>query len=330
MKRIGIVVVLLSTLWICASCDHRSSKAQTAQNLEKLNLGTSDTILSSLIWIAKERGYFSEQGLDINLKLYESGHLSVKDLLAGHLDLATATEFATMRAFMERPDLRIIATLDRAYDQQLVARKDSGIAKIADLRGKRIGVTKGSSSEYYLHLLLILHAVPWQEVHELNLLPSKQVKALANGDVDAVMLWEPFVTAAIKQLGPNGVSWPGQSELKEYWLVVSTSEIIGKRSRAIRLFLTALASAEDFIKHNDTKAKHIMASKLPGIFNNSLWQNHRFGLALDRPLVLKMEAQIRWLKAMHKANISKIPDVLELIYFDDLKSVRPEKIKMLH
>jgi ABC-type nitrate/sulfonate/bicarbonate transport system substrate-binding protein len=318
------------TLAICASCDHPSSKAQTAQKLEKLNLGTSDTILSSLIWIAKERGYFSKQGLDINFKLYESGHLAVKDLLAGHLDLVTATEFATVRAFMQRPDLRIISALDRADDQQLIARKDSAIKQIANLRGKRIGLTKSSSAEYYLHLLLILHAVPWQEVHVVNLLPSKQIKALANGDVDAVMSWEPFATTAKKQLGPNAVSWPGQSELKEYWLLVSTSEVIGKRSRALRLFLTAVMKAEDFIKNNDVKARQIMASKLPGIFNNSLWRNHRFGLDLDRPLVLKMEAEITWLKARHKANISKIPDVLELIYFDGLKSVRPEKIKMLH
>ncbi|MEJ2719281.1 MAG: NrtA/SsuA/CpmA family ABC transporter substrate-binding protein [Deltaproteobacteria bacterium] len=330
MKGIGIVVVSLTALLICASCDHSHSKSPTARSVEHLRAGTSEIALSSLIWIAKERGYFAEQGLDIDFKLYESGHLAVQDLLAGHLDLATATEFAAVHSFMDRPDLRIISVLDRAESQQLVARKDRGITQTADLRGKRIGLTKGSSAEYYLHLLLILHDVRLQEVHTIDLLPSEQVKSLGRGDVDAVMVWEPFTAMAKKELGANAESWSSQSGLKDYWLLLSTSEVVRKRGRAIQRFLAALVSAEDFVADNAAKARRIMQEKLGDKFEDFSWDDHKFSLVLDRTLLLKMEAEIIWLKSILGSQEFKMPDLMELIYLDGLKAVRPEKVKMLH
>jgi ABC-type nitrate/sulfonate/bicarbonate transport system substrate-binding protein len=330
MKGIGIVVVFLAAFLICASCDHSHSKAPTALSVEHLSVGTSEIALSSLIWIARERGYFAEQGLDIDFKLYESGHLAVQDLLAGHLDLATATEFAAVRGFMDRADLRIVSVLDRAEDQQLVARKDRGIGQTADLKGKRIGLAKGSSAEYYLHLLLILHDIPLQEVQMIDLLPSEQVKSLARGDVDAVVVWEPFTAMAKKKLGANAVSWSSQSGLKDYWLLLSTNEVVRKRGRAIQRFLAALVSAEDFIRDNVAEARRIMQEKLGDKFENFSWDNHKFSLVLDRTLLLKMEAEIIWLKSIQGSQKFKMPDLLELIYLDGLKAVRPERVKMLH
>jgi len=333
-KKINIktLVIFLLALGLAAlpGCDSSMPKPPAGQSVESLTLGTSRVDLSSLIWIAKDRGYFTDQGLDINFKFYESGHLAVKGLLAGHLDLATASEFAAVRSFTERADLRIISVLDRSEDQRLVARKDRGVSQASDLRGKRIGLAKGSSSEYYLHVMSALDQIPLQELEIVDVLPSEQVKAITKGDIDAALVWEPFATAAKRDLGTNGVSWSGQSGLRDYWLLLSTSEVVGKRAGAIRQFLTALVLAEDFIKMNNPEAKRIVANELGDKFEDSLWPNHRFKLDLDRSLLLKMEAEIIWLKAQQESQFFNVSDLQELIHFDSLKSVRPEKIELLH
>ncbi len=227
--------------------------------VESLTLGTSAIALSSLIWVAKAKGYFAEQHLDIDFRLYESGHLAIRDLLAGKLDLATATEFAAVRHGLERADFRIVSILSQAQDQQLVARRDRGITQLSDLRNKRVGVAQNTSAEYYLHLLLILEKIQSEDIQVVNLLPSEQVKAVTEGDVDAVMVWEPFATMAKQELGSNAVSWEGQSGQDEYWLLLSTTGVIEKKSRALKRFLAALAKAEDFIKNNEIEAIGIMA-----------------------------------------------------------------------
>lgn len=332
MKARGILLALVSVfgLVIWTSCDSTTSKPFPGASVETLTLGTSKIDLSSLIWVAKERGYFAEQGLEINFKFYESGHLATKDLLAGHLDLATASEFATARAFLQSPNVRVISVLDRSEDQLVVARKDRGIGQVSDLKGKRVGLLKGSSAEYYFQIMLILEDIPVRDVLVVDLLPTEQVKAITAGDIDAVLAWEPFATAAKKALGTNGVSWSGQSGQKDDWVLLSTNEVLEKRSRAIRRFLAALASAEDFTKKDNSEARRIVARELGDRFEDSLWPNHRFKLGLDRPLVLKMGAEITWLKSLKGSHVFSMPDVRELIHVDALKSVRPEKVELLH
>jgi ABC-type nitrate/sulfonate/bicarbonate transport system substrate-binding protein len=331
-RTIGILLVSVSALGlvIWTACESTTSKQLPAPSVENLTLGTSAHDLSSLIWIAKARGYFSEQGLNIDFKLYESGHLALKDLLAGKLDFATATEFAAVRHGIAHPDFRIISILDEAQDQQLVARRDHGITQISDLRNKRVGVTRDTSAEYYLHLLLILEKIRIEDVRIVHLLPSEQAQAIAGGDIDAVMVWEPFASKIKEDLGTNAVSWPSQSGQDEYWLLLSTAGVIERLSLAIKRFLAALVSAEALIENDETEAVGIVARQLEGHHLGSLWRNHRFRLGLHRPLVLKMEAELKWLQPSAGARQSSAPDLYEFVHSDALNSMESKRIRVLY
>ncbi len=221
--------------------------------------------------------------------------------------------------------LELFPFLSQAQDQQLVARKDRGITQLADLRNKRVGVAQNTSAEYYLHLLLILEKIQSEDIQVVNLLPSEQMKAVTKGDVDAVMVWEPFATMAKQELGSNAVSWEGQSGQDEYWLLLSTAAVIEKKSRALRRFLAALSKAEDFIKSNEIEAIGIMEKQLESRNLAALWRNHRFGLGLHRPLILKMEAELEWVKSGPNARQSDIPDLHDFVYFDALNSLETDK-----
>jgi len=330
-RIIGLLFATFSILGLVmgTGCDTSRSKDPSSRSAERLTVGTVGADLSSLIWVAKGRGYFTEQGVDVDVKLYESGHLALQDLFAGKLDLATASEFAAVRYGLERTDIRIISVLDVAQDQELVARKDRGITRPSELRGKRIGVACNSSAEYYLDLLLLLEKMRHEDVRIVDLLPSQQIKALTQGDIDAIMVWEPFATMAKKELGTNAVSWPGQSGQDEYWLLLGTQGTIEKRSDMIRRFLAALDSAEAFIKTDSNRAMGIVAKELEQRHLEWSWKDHRFVLGLHRPLVLKMEAELKWLGSAPGARQSNVPDVYELIYFDALRSVAKEKVRMI-
>ena len=314
------------SLLILSACEPTTTK----QPPEKLTLGTPAVDLSSLIWVAKGRGYFAEQGLDVEIKLYESGNIAATDLMNGKLDLACATEFATAQAWFQQPDLRLISILDRTMDQRLVARRDHGISEVSDLRNKRIGVWRGGNSEYYLAMILSLHNIPSSDVRKVNLLPTDQMKAMAKGEIDAMIVWEPFVTMIEEELGNNAVSWPGQLGSDYSWLLLSTQAVVTKRSGAIHRLVSALASAEDFIQDHNEGAKQIVAAELGPAHQDSSWKNHKFCLGLDRPLILVMEDQIRWMNRKAHIKQSEFPDLLSFIYFDALSSVRPNKVKILH
>ena len=325
------LVFCLSAVWllVLTGCDAYKPSRSGAPSLQRLTVGTLALDLSSLIWVAKGRGYFAAQGLDVDIQLYESGHLALKDLVAGNLDLATASEFVSVRRGLERQNFRILSILAEAQDQELVARRDRGIVLPSDLKNKRIGIARNSSSDYYLDLLLLLEKVQPKEVTIVDILPSRQIEALTRGDVDAIMTWEPFVAMAKRELGTNVVSFPGQSGQDEYWLLLAAQKTIEKQPDAIHKFLMALRSAETFIEDYRDEAVKIVARELGDRHVKMSWANHKFLLGLHRPLVLKMEAESIWLSSASGADQPSLPDVYDTIYFDPLRSVANEKIEML-
>jgi ABC-type nitrate/sulfonate/bicarbonate transport system substrate-binding protein len=332
--KIRILLAVLFVVWLVMliGCDTSKSKETASLPVERLTVGVPTSDFASLIWVAEGKEYFSEHGLDVDITVYESGLAALTDLLAGKLDFATASDFALAHIIFDRhrPDLRIISILDQANELKLVARRDHGITQIADIRNKRVGLSRGTLAEFYLDLLMILQEIPFQGVQILDLSPSEQVKALTNGDVDAIVVWEPFAAKAREGLGNNGVSWLCQSGQDMYLLLVSTDEVIKRRTVAVRRFLGALASSEEFIKNNNDTAEQIVASQLGLNHVDSSWRKHRFGLGLDHPLMMTMEILIRWIKRKSGTQQSDIPDLMKFIYFDALNAVKPEKIKIPH
>ena len=314
-------------------CDSPKPMTAPAQSVENLTLGTAHPEdFSALIWIAEDQGYFSANGLKVNIKTYDAGVKAAKDLVAGKLDLATATDFVAARSILNGDDLRIICNICDVGGEsiKIAARKDHGITKPSDIRGKRIGVALGSIAEFAIDLLLVIQDIPIQEIEKVDLSPSEQVKAISEGKVDAVVVWEPFYSKISGELGAKLVSWPMQSVQHYYWFLLGTSEGIRKRPHAIRNFVASLVSAENFMKKQMDESKRIVARKLGPNHIDSLWSELRFVVGLDDSMGLMMKSEMRWMNPDRHAKDSAAPDILPFIYFDALNSVQPERIKMVH
>ncbi len=332
--KIRIILLLLSViiLVVLTGCD--SSKPKTSgQSMESLTLGFPEPDdLGSLIWVAEHHGFFSERGVKIDIKRYESGLAAVKDLLAGKLDLAIATDFVAARHILERSDIRLICSMCEIDGDSLnlAARKDHGITQLSDIRNKRIGLTRGSISDFALDLLLVLENIPAREIERVDLSAPEQVKAISEGKVDAVVVWEPFYSRVCNELGANLFSCSTQGVQNYYWLLLSTPQSISKRSHAINSFVAALVSAGEVIKNRREDCKRMVAQKLGERHFDYAWDGTQFTVGLDDSLDLLLKAEMRWMRPDVKTKDPAVLDILPYIYFDALKSVQPEKIKILH
>ena len=200
--KIRILLALLSVigLVVLTACD--SSKPKSVGSPENVTISTYAGDHSALLWIAKDRGYFSEHGVNVEIETQESGPASLRDLLAGKVDLAAFAEFVFVRHIFEHPEIRtlaVVAQLDNYV--QLVARKDHGITGVSELRNKRIGLVRNSAADYFLHIFLKLHQIPYQDIKVVDLPPSEQVKAIILGDIDAAIVWKPFCQQMENELG---------------------------------------------------------------------------------------------------------------------------------
>jgi NitT/TauT family transport system substrate-binding protein len=178
---------------------------------EPLRIGISKDIKCALIYVAEGGGLFRRQGLDVSIREYEAGIMAVNDLLGDKVDIATASDFVFVLQSFRNTDLRMPASICMTSDQGLVVRKDRGIMKPEDLRGKRVAVIRGGQTEFSLHNFLTFNRLPTGSVRVLYHTPSEMVKAMADGTIDAALCWPPYTTEMMRQTGREFAWWPAQS-----------------------------------------------------------------------------------------------------------------------
>lgn len=179
---------------------------------EEITIGTNINEMLGLLFIAETRGYYQEQGLKVSITNHQTGLGPLRDLKTGRLDLASCAEFALVgEIFAGGADqLRCLAIIGSGEVDLLIGRRDKGVNRPEDLRGKIIGVPRKTSAEFFLGRFLTLNYISLKEVTVVDVKPLDLADALAAGKVDAVLIWPPLTQDIIKKVGHNAIAWPAQ------------------------------------------------------------------------------------------------------------------------
>lgn len=166
----------------------------------------------------------------------------------GIADLATNAETQALRISVRYPDLRIIMTVSEGL-YRIVGRRSAGISSIADLKGKKIATIPGTSSGYFLHKMLETGGLTLDDVSVVPILPlSDMPKALAEGRVDAVTIWEPEMENAAVALGDDAIEFSGKGVYREVFNLNTTAAVLAdpaKRQRVVEYVAAVIRASRD-------------------------------------------------------------------------------------
>lgn len=226
--------------------------AAPAAAQEKTSIGVLALSSSGPVYIAKSKGYFAREGLDVDLKIFTSAQqvpvavasgdvdFGVTGLTAGYYNLA-AKGAVTMIAAQSRdePGYPLSAYLATK------AAFDAGLKKPADLKGKRIAITTvGSTFHYMLGILGQKHGFT---VKDLTMVPlqdvPKMVAAFKGGQVDAMVA--PVTVA--RQVVADGagviVGWAGDETPWQLGALFASPKVIAQRRETVVRFIRAYQTA---------------------------------------------------------------------------------------
>ncbi len=327
----GGIAVILVVIGISFGMYQEHTEKYT-EPVEKISIGTTTQELSTLIWIAEEKDYFEENGLDVTLKAYDTGIETKNALLAGEVDVTDTVDFVISGLGLEEVDIKVLASINTAIINYIIARKDRGIFSLNDLKGKKIGIKLGSSAEYYLGRTLILNDLSLQDVELVAIHPPDMPEAIAQGKVDATITWHPHNYHIKSSLGDNAIVWSAHGGQDVYWFVFCKDEFIQKYPEKIKRLLNALIQAEEFVKYNSLEAKEIIAKRvnLDLQYIESVWSDFHFVVDLSQSMIVAMEDQARWRIKNNLTDKIEVPNYLDYIYYDALEEVKPEAIGIIH
>ena len=176
-------------------------RAQTPASSVRIGFQKSST----LITILKTRGTLEQRLAPLGVKLswheFSSGLPLLEALNIGGVDVS-ADVADTVPVFAQAAGAQLTYFAQEAPSpaaQAIVVRADSAIRSVADLKGKKIAVTKAAGSHYLLIASLARAGLKFKEVQPAYLTPADGRAAFERGSVDAWVVWDPFLAALQRQ-----------------------------------------------------------------------------------------------------------------------------------
>jgi len=232
--------------------------AMVAAQADPLRVGYNQWAGFAPVFVAADRGFFAAEGINVDLRAFPGPADSVAPLVAGHLDVALTTPDAVIPA--NESDLLVVAVmvLDASHGGDgIVAREE--IRTLADLRGKRVGVTEGEVNHLLLMLALEEAGLSGTDIRLANMNADDAGAAFIAGQLDAAVTWEPWLSTAVSEGAGHILFTSADVPGMLIDVVAVTPRMLEARAGELSAFVRALDQALAYLDSNPAESHAIVS-----------------------------------------------------------------------
>ena len=235
--------------------------ALPAQAETQLRIGYQKS--STLISLLKSQGTLEQALADQDIRVswheFASGQPLLEALNVGNIDLS-ADVADTVPVFAQAAGAQLAYFARETPSpaaQAILVRDGSPLRNLADLKGKKVAVTKAAGAHYLLIAALAKAGLKFRDIQPAYLTPADGRAAFENGKVDAWVIWEPFLSAAQRQLPTRTLEGSqGLASYQRYYL--TSSRFAAAHPQVLQTVYRELAEAGDWLRANPAEAARIL------------------------------------------------------------------------
>ena len=297
------------------------------QALKKVVLFGQPSVNNDAIWMALEYGYFKEQGLDVEYRVFPSGTTAFQTFRTGQGDIVMTGDLPSVQYFFNNPgQYQTFAAIERdAKGYVVIARKDIKSAK--DLAGKSVATRVGSTGSWFISEYLTKNGIDPKSVPVKNLDTQLLPAALCKGDIAAFFIWQPIGSRTL-EICPNDAHQlsTGEGYIQGYLVAGARPEFLNsadgadKVTRWLRAVMKGCAKAE-----SDFKAVAAFAAKTYSLSEKATrdqWETNIRPIALDKVYYDDFCSLSKWAQG---AGLQKEPvDFTKLTWPNGLRAIDPK------
>ena len=204
----------------------------------------------------------SAQGIAVKWTEFPAGPQLLEGLNVGSIDFGTVGEAPPIFAQAAGADLVYVANQPPAPTAEaLIVPKDSPIRTLADLKGKKVVLNKGSNVHYLLVKLLEKQGLKYTDLTVVYLPPADARAAFERGAVDAWVIWDPFLAAAERQLGARVVA-DGRGVVANHQFYLAERGYAEKYPQVVQAIIEELAKLDRWSENNSAAVAALLAPQI--------------------------------------------------------------------
>lgn len=223
-------------------------------------------------FVGVEKGIFLKHGIDLKLKVLATGQEMAKALEAGEVQIIGSAysnyPIAVERGMAAKGVVGLMGDRTSRYSDEPVSiwtRKGTGITRIEDLVGRKVGTPVGGTADEYMTAVLAKKGLSRDKVTILNVPPGNLVGALQGGSVEAVAVWEPF-GSLIEARIPDAVLVARDGGHIGYYINMAVvNDLIEKSPELVERYVLGMAEADQYTRQHSDEAAEIATRWIPGL-----------------------------------------------------------------
>ena len=247
--------------------------------------------LSPLL-LAKKKGWFEEEfkkeGVKVKWTEFQSGPPYFEAIASNRLDFGEVGNSPVISAQAAGIGFTEIANTSYARKGTgILVQKDSKIASVKDLKGKKIAVAKGSSAFNLLYRALEKEGIDAKEVNVIQLQPDEAQPAFESGSVDAWAIWDPFISLHTLNKGAKVIADGETLNVSSPEFLITRTKFAKEHPELVEKFLKVYEKARVWQEANldeaikvYTSVKKIDAEIVKEVFNH------------DKPILVPVTKEI--------------------------------------
>ncbi|RJG05517.1 sulfonate ABC transporter substrate-binding protein [Noviherbaspirillum cavernae] len=216
--------------------------------------------------ILKARGTLEKRlaahGVDVKWVEFPAGPVLLEGLNVGSIDFGTVGEAPPIFAQAAGANLVYVANEPPAPSSEaIIVPKTSTLKTVAELKGKKVALNKGSNVHYLLVKALERAGLQYKDIETVYLAPADARAAFERGSVDAWVIWDPFFAAAEKQLGAR-ILTDGKGIVSNHQFFLASRPYAEKSPDILKIVTEELDSTDAWAKNNLKEAAAILATQI--------------------------------------------------------------------
>lgn len=238
------------------------SRAQTRpapQTLQTLRIGFQKSAVNLVI--LKQQGALENRfpGAKVQWVEFPAGPQLLEALSVGSLEFGLTGDSPPVFAQAAGKDLLYVgAEPSKPLSSAVLVQENSPLKTLADLKGKRVALQKGSSAHYLLVRAVEKGGLQWGDITPIYLAPADARAAFEKGAVDAWAIWDPFYAATELAIKPRVLTTgKGLSGNNSFYL--ASRPFVEQHPQAVQALLEELTRADAYVQSNRKEAAQLIA-----------------------------------------------------------------------